>query len=180
MFPSETLFRVLLTPDQSLSLCKVSWPVAPCHANMIRVSGCPFTCLATHLLDSLPIVDSWSSHRLVAQSHNVQYVWPVHCPEVQPGHCASVQTCVVCIRSDAHEHSRVLSPSMFSLSLAAALSQCLLSGLYAIPSSCQTIFLVQYNQRLAEIAGCSHHDVLRFEMLVHDALHPLQLVLEST
>ena len=49
MFPTDTLFRLLLSPSQPLSLCTVSRISAVCHAKMIPVSGHPFTYLATRL-----------------------------------------------------------------------------------------------------------------------------------
>ena len=48
-FPPHTLFLVLLSPAQSLSLCTTSLLGAVCHSNMIPVSGHPFTYLATRL-----------------------------------------------------------------------------------------------------------------------------------
>ena len=41
-------------------------------------------------------------------------------------------------------------------------------------------FLVQNDQRFTKITGRPHHGVLRLEVLVHDALQLIQLVLGST
>ena len=39
---------------------------------------------------------------------------------------------------------------------------------------------VQHDQRLAKIAGRSHHEMIRLKLVVHDTLHSFQLMTRST
>ena len=58
--------------------------------------------ISCHTFELQPIIDSWASHRLGAHCHRVLHVWLVHRPIVQSGHCASVQTCLMCIQRFTH------------------------------------------------------------------------------
>ena len=111
---------------------------------------CAWTSLhvSCHTCESLPIIDSWARHGFGAHSH-VLYVPPVRCSMVQPGHCASVQTRLVCVQHimchclvtlatrRPHRLPRAFSCALTGVTTASArcrlcasttLSPCLLSG----------------------------------------------------
>ena len=186
---------MLLSLAQSLSLCTINLPGAVCHANMIPVSGHPSTYLATRcgLCQSLTLgLDIALEHILSL------YIWPVHRPVVQPGHCASVQTCVVRIQHMTHRCFLTLalkSPHRLSSTLSHVLTINVDHRLRMLQIQCfdnsptvsffQDVrdpvvlpddFPVLHDQRFTKITARPHHGVLRLEVLVHDALQTFQLV----
>ena len=205
MFPSDTLFLVLLSPAQiTVALHhESSWCCVPLEHDPRVWTSIHVSC---HTFESLPVIDSWARHGLGAHSHSVLYVWPVHRPAVQPGHCASVQTRLVCVQyimrrclftlaiKSPHRlpeaFSCALTISVFALSdgwrdhdLRMLQIQCFKNSLSVSfvrdlrdPVVLTHDYPFQHDQRLRKITGPPPSQCASTRSVVHASLLPFQLV----
>ena len=190
MFSADTLFLVLLSPAQSLSLCTLSFLGAVCHSNMIPMSGHPVTYLVTRLSLCQSLILG-----LGAQSHCVLYgpacpppscsAWPLcFCTDsscLRPAHHVLVPFHFGCREPAStprsilvyfnHQRFRSLSDGWRDHSLRMLQILCFDDSLTVSfvqdlrdPGVLPQDFPVQHDQRLGKLTGRSHHCVLRLEV----------------